>query len=236
MNIRNADVARRKGPLDDAPWPDKLTARVVAPGDTPRLHGYDVEGDLARHYSFVETVLLSLTGELPSPPQARAFEIALQFLSPATVNEAPTHAAVIVRICNVLTSAILGTAAIGLGEEARASLVQHEGWLRCLDAGATAAAAEWAPQSQAERASVERLRDALLGAGVVVPILNGNIGRTPAILATLRFAGLQRAEQMEVAFVLARLPATLAEALATPSHSYRDYPVDLPAVRYTEES
>jgi hypothetical protein len=215
------EIPRRPGPLDDFDWPDKITARVVSPGPRPRIHGYDVEGDLARHYSFADTVLLALTGELPSEAQVTAFDVVMQFLAPAPVNEGPAHAAVIVRICNVLTSAIVGTAAVTLGEQARA-----------IVEGEQAARAE----TPEERASVERLRGALRGRGVLVPTIEYDIGRTAALIATLRFAGLERAEQIEAAFVLARLPAAVAEAFATPSHSYREYPVDLPAVRYTEPS
>jgi hypothetical protein len=227
--------ARRRGPLDDAPWPDKITARVVQPAPRPRIHGYDVEGDLARHYSFAETVLLTLTGEIPSEAQAHAFEAALVFLAPVAVNEAPAHAAVIARICNVLTSAIAGTAAIGLGEQARVAVAGQAGLLVRLDAGDAGPLAEWGPQSDEERHAVLRLRVATGARGAVVPMLEHDLGRTAAIVATLHFAGLRRAEQIEAAFVIARLPAALAEALATPSHSYREYPVDVPAVRYTEE-
>ncbi|HEX6764634.1 MAG TPA: hypothetical protein VF103_04130, partial [Polyangiaceae bacterium] len=59
-------TSQRSGPLEKAPFPAQLTARVMTPGKNPRLHGYDVEGDLAAHYTTSELVLLSLTGELPS--------------------------------------------------------------------------------------------------------------------------------------------------------------------------
>jgi hypothetical protein len=227
---------RRPGPFDDVAWPDKLTARVVAPGEAPRIHGYDVEHDLARHYSTAETTLLSLTGELPSEAQARAFEIATRFLSPAPVNEAPAHATVVVRICNVLTSAIIATAALALGEQARVLVAEHAAWLGCLDAGVPAPAEGWGPLDADERRSVGRLREALAAAGVEVPELDLDLGRTPALLAVLHFAGLTRAERMESAIVFARLPAAVAEGLATPTHAYKDYAVELPPIRYTEDS
>jgi hypothetical protein len=211
---------RRPGPLDDVAWPEKLTARVVTPGPAPRIHGYDVEGDLARHYSWAETVLLTLTGELPSPAGLRAFEIAMHFLAPAPVNDAPTHAAIVARVCNVFTSALVGTAAITLAEQARHTVSSN-----------TPAATLTSDES----ASVGRLRDALREAGLSVPGTEGAVGRTEALLATLRFAGLDRPELQETAIVLARLPCALAEAFATPAHAYRDYPVQLPDVRYLEK-
>jgi hypothetical protein len=214
---------RRPGPLDDATWPDQLTARVVTPGPAPRIHGYDVERDLARHYSWAETLLLTLTGALPSEKRARAFEIALQFLAPAPVNEAPTHATVVARVCNVFTTALVGTAAIALAEQASHAV--------------SAAADAPGPSKDArdEHDSVERLRGALRHAGLSVPGIDGDLGRMPAILATLRFAGLGSQELQETAIVLARLPCALAEAFAMPTHGYRDYPVQLPEIRYQEE-
>ncbi len=224
-HVQKIRAPRRSGPLDDATWPERIAARVVEPGERPRLHGYDVEGDLARHYGLADLVLLALTGELPSEQQACAFDVAMAFLSPAPVNEAPAHAAVIVRICDVLTSALVGTAAIALGEQARVLVVQH--------------GADEPPLADdpAERRSVDRLRETLRASGVLVPALERHraMSRTASLIATLRFAGLERAEQIEAAMVLARLPSAIAEAFAMPSHGYRDYPVDLPAVCYVEQ-
>jgi hypothetical protein len=232
MSDNGESVGRLNGPLDDASWPSQLTARVVAPGARPTLHGYDVEADLAIHYSLAEATLLAFTGDLPTPEQARAFEVALLFFSPTPVNEAPTHAAVVARICNVITSAIVGTAAIGLAEQARVTVSSHTTWLRQLESADPVPTAEWASHDDAERRSVHRLRETLLASGVRLPVLEHDLSRTAALLATLRFAGLKHPEQLEAAIVLARLPSTLAEAFATPPHSFRDYPVGLPPLRY----
>ena len=236
MTMHAAAPSRRPGPFDDIAWPDKLTARVVAPGNAPRIHGYDVERDLARHYAIAETTLLALTGDLPSEQQARAFEIATAFLSPAPLNEAPAHAAVVVRICNVLTSALIATAALALGEQARVLVGDHAAWLRCLDTKAAPSSTAWAPADDEERASVDRLREALDAARVALAALEHDLGRTPALLAVLHFAGLTRADQIESAIVLARMPSAVSEGLATPTHAYRDYPVELPPIRYTEDA
>jgi hypothetical protein len=227
---------RRPGPIDDVAWPDTLTARVVAPGERPLVHGYDVEQDLATHYGIAHATLLALTGELPSDDQARAFEVATAFLSPSPVNEAPSHAALIVHVCNVLTSALVATVALALGEQARVLVAEHASWLRRLDAGAVgpADAGEWAASGAAERGSVERLRRALQAAGLTVPTLDLGVARTPALLAVLHFAGLRRIDRIEAAIVMARLPTAIAEGLAC-THSYKDYAVELPPVRYTEE-
>jgi hypothetical protein len=219
------------GPIDHADWPDKLTARVVKPGQRPAIHGYDVQGDLARHYSFAETVLLALTGELPTTEQGRAFEIALQFAAPAPINEAPTHAAVLARICAGTTSSILGTAAIALAEQARVLLSEHRAWIEALSGIVTSVPHEHRATSGDERGSVERLRQAL-GDCVDLPVLAKDVSWPAALLAVLHACGLHRAEQMECALVMAKLPVAAAEALATPAGSFRKYPVLLPPIAY----
>lgn len=222
------------GPLDGADWPEKLTARVVTPGPCPRVHGYDVEGDLARHYSFAETVLLSLTGDLPTTGQARAFDVALQFAAPALVQEAPVHATLLARICMASTSQMQGVAVIALAEQARVLVAEHRGWIELLAGPLADAPAELLAKSDEERDSVVRLRRALRGT-VAVPALVHDLGRPAALLAALYASGLRTAETMECALVLARLPVAMAEALATPAGSHRDYPVLLPPIAYTQE-
>ena len=97
-------MTTHRGPLDDVEWPKKLPAHVVTAGPAPRVHGYDVENDLARHYSFSDAIYLSLVGELPNDATSRAFEIALHFLAPVSAAEAPSHAAILARFCDGSTS------------------------------------------------------------------------------------------------------------------------------------
>jgi hypothetical protein len=226
-------------PLDRAPWPERLTARVVTPGPRPAIHGYDVEDDLALHYSFAETALLALTGEPPTPEVGRAFEVALQFAAPAPLHEAPTHAAVLARICAATPSAIQGTAAIALAEQARALVAEQRAWIEALSgasgasgAGVAALCAGAVPDD--ERASVARLRRALHGV-LDVPALAHDVGRTAALVAVFHACGLAKPKQIECALVVARLPVAVAEAFAAPAGSFRKYPaVDAPPIAYTE--
>jgi hypothetical protein len=231
----SAEGRKLRGPIDDADWPDKLTARVVTPGPRPAIHGYDVEGDVATHYSFAETVLLALTGELPAATHGRAFEIALQFAAPAPVNEAPTHAAVLARICCGTTSSILGTAAIALAEQARVLVSEHRAWIELLSGSIASVPPECCAASEGERASVERLRRALRDT-VEVPALALDVGRFAALVAVFHACGLTRPRQIECALVMAKLPVATAEALATPAGSFRRYPVLLPPIAYTDEA
>ena len=222
------------GPLDAAEWPEKLTARVVTPGARPRLHGYDVEADLARHYSFTETVLLALTGELPTAAEARAFDVVLQFAAPASAQEAPTHATILARICMASTSQMQGVAAIALAEQARVLVTKHQRWIEMLAGPLSEVPPEVCATTDGERESVERLRRSLYGT-LDVPALSHDLDRAAAVLATLHACGLRSAEAMECALVMARLPVAMAEALSTPSGSHRQYPVQLPRIAYTEE-
>jgi hypothetical protein len=220
-----------RGPLDDATWPEKLLARVVTPGPRPAIHGYDVEGDLAQHYSFVETVLLALTGELPLPGRGRAFEIALQFAAPAPVTEAPTHAAVLAHICAGSTSSVQGTAAIALAEQARVLVARHLVWIEALAGPVAAPPPECRAVSDEERASIGRLRQALSD-HIEVPGLAHDVSRDAAVLAVFHACGLTRPRQIECALVFAKLPIAASEALAAPARSFATYPLLVPRIEY----
>lgn len=188
-------------PFSENPWPAKLTARVVSEGTDPRIHGYSVASDLARNYRFSDVVYLSLTGELPSDEQSRTFERALILLSPISIAEAPSHAASLARVCDGSNSAVIGTGAIALAEQARFVIAEHREFLAELSrSGAT-------PSTSLE-----------------------------SVLALLHECGIRREDQLEAVWVVARIAVVAAEGLATPPASFRDYPLNLPAVRYEEDA
>jgi hypothetical protein len=224
------------GPFDRVPWPTELLARVTTPGPAPRVQGYDVEGDLAKHgYRFTDLVLLSLVGELPSEAQGRAFDVALTFLAPLAAHEAPTHAAMLARICAANTSSITATGAIGLAELARFTMEAHAPFIAWLDAGAQGSLpAGCVTQREDDREAVERLRAALEPSPLAVSALAHDLTRMAALLAVLHACGLRRAEQLEVALTVARLATTTAEALAAPPAAFKEYPMGLPPFRYAE--
>jgi len=220
------------GPLEEATFADKLQARVVTPGAAPSVHGYDVEADIAQHYGYAEYLLLCLTGELPEPARARAFNIAMVFLGPLSVAHAPTHAAVLSRLCGSQTSGTIGVASIGLAEQARVLIAEHRELIL------------WLPHPEREfplryraaddEPSVARLASALAGLGVPVPALLHRPSRDAALIATLWAVGLKRAAQLEAALVLARLPSTVAEAFAERATNFAHYPVNLPRIEYRD--
>jgi len=230
-----SDPQDLKGPLDAVDWPAKLTARVVSPGPRPMLHGYDVEEDLARHYSFAEVVLLALTGEPPSAETGRAFEVALVLASPVAVSEAPSHAAVVARACASSVNQIQGVAAIALTEQTRAMVELHRDLIDALSGALPAEVpGHWRARSDEERASVARLRSVLRGT-IEVPALALDLGRAAALIAIFHACGLRSSDRIECALTWARLPIVMAEALATAPGTHLKYPVMLPHTVYTEE-
>jgi hypothetical protein len=222
-----------KGPIEDNEWPERLVGRVVDRGERVRIHGYDVEGELARYYSFTEVVFLALTGELPTSVQTRAFEIASIYLSPVSIGEAPAHAAALARLIDSAPAATIGVTAIVLGEDAESSLRSLAALLEWLRAPAETLPAGFGAESDGERQRVHELRALLGSIGFETPILRA--GLDPSIKAALfgvLFAlGLDDVRRMHAAIVWARMPCAIAEALAWPG-LFRGYPMDLPDFRH----
>lgn len=228
-------AAELDGPLESgAAFPARLTARVVSPGERARVHGYDVEGDLARHYQASDLLFLTLLGELPTSPVSHAFSVLLMFLAPVSVAHASTHAAVVGRLCGAPASSTFGVAAIGAAEHARSLLDEHAeliGWLRTQRGPLPEA---FRGRGEADLASVQRLQQALATTGVSVPALAEGPSRDAALVMTLFALGFKRRERMEAAIMLARIPCAIAEALSERPTNFANYPINLPRFTYTE--
>jgi hypothetical protein len=222
----------RPGPFEDHAWPDRLKARVTTVGSEPRIHGYDVQADLARHYSFTEVALLALTGEPPEAHIGRAFDTCLLFLSPAPVAEAPANAAVMAHMVAARPNCVLAVGTLTLSEQAKFVLQQHTGLLEWLTRGGELPE-PFRARSDDERAAVGRLR-AALPPEVVVPLLGADPSLTAALLGTLHACGLTQVHQLQAAWILARMCTVAAEAFSAKRAAYRDYPLRLPEYIYTE--
>ncbi len=197
------------------------------------MHGYDLQSDLARFYRFTDVVLLSLLGELPSDEVSRAFEVALVFASAACVAEAPSHAAVVARVCGPRASSVAGVAGLALAEQARALLDRYDPLLPKLAIGAlNGSASRLAPVSAEDRAAVERLRVALGGFTSRVPSLGYDVCLDAALVATFMACGIRGRETLELAFIFAKLMTVCAEALTWKPGDLRSYPMDLPHFVY----
>jgi hypothetical protein len=223
-----------EGPLESRAFPDTLTARVVTPGEHPRLHGYDVESDLARHYEPTEVLFLSLTGELPSPAVKAALRVALTFLAPVSVAHASVHAAALARLCGTTSGSIIGVAAIGLAEQSRALLAEHAELFTWLKSPTAKLPLRYQARSSADRESCRRLTRALGESGFHVRALDEEPTRDAALLCVLFACGLERREQLEAAIVTARLPSAVAEAMSEEVVNFAGYPINLPRYRYEE--
>ncbi len=236
MSGKKSDKELFIGPIEKRSWPEKLVARVAAPGSPPRIHGYDVEADLACHYSFAETTLLTLVGELPDRRTGRAFEVALQFLAPVTVAEAPSHAAGLAKLCRADTTGTIGIAAVGLAEQARCLVSDNApllAWLKRPEGRLPECAIV---RDDRERESVARLKSILDSIGFSVPDLLEDMGRDAALLCVLYACGLRHEDQLVSAIVMTRLVCVAAEAHAVEPLRFKDYAMNLPPFRYEEES
>jgi hypothetical protein len=225
---------RPNGPIEDRDVPRDLHAKIITPGPDPHLRGFSVERDLAFHYRFPELVQLVLTGAPPSEIEGRAFDIALQFLAPVAIAEAPTHAAVLARLFGARTSSILAVACIALAERARHVVAEHGDLLAWLDTGDGEMPSRYGSESPEDAVCIDRLRAALALAGADVPGLVRGIGRWAALITTLHFAGIRRADQLESVLVMASLAPTMAEALSHAPGEINQYPIKLPAFVYEE--
>lgn len=232
LGVSEVGVEHRfEGPLETTPFPDALAARVVTPGEQPRVHGYDVENDLARNYDFVALFLLYLTGELPTPQAGAAARVALAFVSPTSVAHASVHATVLARLCGSPASALFGVAAIGLAEQARVELDGCHDLLEWLAHPTRPYPDAHRCRSGAEREAAARLLRALQSV-TPLEITQHDPTRLALVLAVLRAAGLRRREQFEAAFAFARLPSALAEGFAERPTNFAHYPIHLPPIVY----
>lgn len=223
------------GPVESTAWPTELDAHVVEPGPAPRMYGYDVQADLAPHYGFADLLLLACTGELPDAHEARALEIALLFLSPASVAEAPVHAAWLSRLCGATTGATVAVAAIAFAEQARFVLAEHEDLFAWLADPSGPFPARHRAHSEEEARAMERLSAALAPTGVTVSALDEGPTLTAALLSALYAVGLRQPAHIELAWTLSRLPAAVAEAGHVRPLAFRSYPMNTPPFRYESD-
>ncbi len=222
--------ASDRGPVESRAWPDQLPARAVSTSPTPRLFGYAVETDLAAHYRFSDTLLLSLTGELPDDARSRAFEVALTFACAMSVSEAPIHAAMLARTCGVRPGGTLAVGMLSLGEVSD-QIVRAIG--TSLDEPMTSGPLpkDLSAEDDHTRASVSRLR-ALVEPHLDVPALRRDPTIVVALVAVFRGCGLHTPFQLSVALAMARLPSVVAETSATKVGDFKSYPMDVPHFDY----
>ena len=228
------------GVLDRPPFPSKLTAHVIEPGDDPRMSGYAVKADLAVNADFVDVMWLSMRGELPTAAEREALSRALVWLSPLHVGEGPTHSAVVGRVAGAPDEVLpaVGAAAIGqlVSAELRA-LAPFFRWLREPGDTPVPEAAIARDASEEARALYDTLASDTVrwfGAERALP-RHATLTRVAAAYGVLHQLGAQHPLQLHAFAAWARLASVLGEALRAKPGAVMTYPADLPPYRYFED-
>ncbi len=228
-----ADSWRPPGPgaLDDTSWPTTLRARAVDRAvEDDRLHGYAALGDLARHYSFSDTIFLALVGDLPDERASRLFRIACHACCTISVAEAPAHIAVLARLSGGQLGAAMSAGVVAAADRADQLVATHAGLLAWLDAPTGAVAAEFV--DDAARPWTATLLAVIGGEATNV---RPEMSRAAATITLFHDAGLRSAESIAAALIAASCSSIAAESLATGPHDLGKYPVKLPEFRYVED-
>jgi hypothetical protein len=229
-----SEQPKYSGPIEEHEWPDKLTAHVVTPGPHPRIHGYDVEGDLARHYSFSETLFLTLVGELPDQQTGAAFDTLLTLLAPIAVSEAPSHAAALVRICGAGAGGVVSVGTVALAEQSRWLVAEHRELLTWLATNSGPTPERYRTTDDREQSAAVGLRHRLADAGLDLERIDPGINPLALMIAGLYRCGISQPQQIETVLTIARLPCVVAEAFARSPGAFRTYPMQTPRFEYEE--
>lgn len=233
MPVRSKNELR--GPIEDLTWARKLPAHVFTDGLRPRLCGFDLYGDLAQNYRASDLVLTGLRGEPPTEAESELFDAILTFLAPVSVGEAPTHGAVLSRLCGAAAPSVTAVGAAVLAHQAADLLDQHVDLLRWLASQVSPLPTAFRCQSEAERGAVGLLAQRVRRSGVELPILSRDPSLVATLLAACHQCGLTDSGRLQAVIVIAKLPGLLAETLAATSGDRQSYPIDLPAFRYVHD-
>jgi hypothetical protein len=224
------------GLLDHVPCASALVGHVVSPDPEPRLHGYEVRGDLAKNVSFLDLGWLALTGQLPTDAERAAVGRALAWLSPMHVGEGPAHAAVLTRVAGAPDAVLPGVVGVALGQHTAAEIStanQLFAWLEGREEAPAAwvvhepNAADLAAHDDLVRASIDWF-DVPLPAR---PVLT----RVAGAYALFHRLGIVDPVRLHALSAWARLPVLLAEAACTRPGSIASYPTRLPDYEYVED-
>jgi hypothetical protein len=128
---------------------------------------------------------------------------------------------------------VIGSAGVVAAEQARFIVERHEAWLHWLDEGGERPSGFDVLDD--DRAARIHLNTALEHAGVSID-LPADASRTATLFALLHRIGMRSRPMIEAVVVAARLPVIIAEALAVPPGSFKEYPMDLPPYRYQGQS
>lgn len=222
-------IPRPSGPIDLAPWPDKLRAHVVAVQGAPTIHGYAVGADLASHYGFADVLLLSLLGELPAEDAVASLNAGLVALAPVGINEGPSRAGLLAHLTAGDPRAAIEVGWVALVERASTLLETSAPLLAWLNDGASGPVPAGPPDEQPD--------PSLYAAwGSRCPGITPDMGRVRAGLCLLHHAGLVDRAGLLLAICVAGIGTVTAEASRGAEAGFKGHPSDLPTTRLEEPS
>lgn len=218
--------------LDNAGGATTLSARVVdVYEERARIHGFDLDDDLAPALGPTGALLTTWLGELPNDAQVQIFGTALTIAAPFAAHEGPVHAALVARACGSDETAVLSTAYVVLAQRCGGDVDAHApviAWLTNDDDGDAPACAH---DDTCDRAALDQVRG-LPPSPTVDRLMRVSLCRTGWALALAVHAGLREKGHLEAFLAMARLPALVAEAVAAPRGDLAQIPLNLPSYRY----
>ncbi len=222
-----------RGPIEDGTWTSQLEAVAFDLGPPLRLHGYAFASDLLRHYSFTEVVFTSLIGEAPTQAQAKLFEVALILLSPLTVAEAPSHAAVLAKLCGSEDAGVLAAGGVVLFDRARVLVEEHAELTHWLDDPTGALPERFLAKTPYER---ELVGEALRRFGETLPpFATEKLAPNALAFALLLSLGFRKSLALTSVVAIASMASMVSEALPRTAEQRDRYPLDVPPFRYEED-
>jgi hypothetical protein len=225
-------MSEAHGPIDDPPWPTQLVGRVVTRDAAPRVHGYDVQRDLAVHYRLGETILLCLTGEPPSEATGKAFEVAMTFASPVDAGEAPAHAGIVARMCGAPASGVVAVVATAMAERQRSWVAEQQALAAWLADNGTPFPEDASAKTEEDREAVTRFRACLPPAFASHPVFGHDARLDACVLAVMHACGIANEDRLVAALTIAGLASACAEAFATKPGDFKSYPMNTPPFTY----
>jgi hypothetical protein len=210
----------------------RLDARVVdESGSDARIHGYEVTGDLSRHFSFSDVLLLSLTGEEPDEHKSKAFGRALIALTPISVASAPCHVGALAHLVSRSYASSIAAASIVLAEHASTCVKERRCLLDYLR-GSDGAYPNRLRVPDAPACHADLLALLVSHSDVARQPWFGELDRLSALLAVFHECGLHQDWQLESALFTAWCPCMMAEIGTRGADPLESYPINVPRFKY----
>ncbi len=216
--------------FDHPSFANQLDARVVDERHAePRIRGFEVLSDLVPHFSFVDLLLMSMTGKEPSARTSEALRRAMVILAPLSAGSAPTHLGILAELISRNHASSVAAGAAALAERAEAYVADRAPLLQALRSGGVPTVGVTGPE---ETSSDELVRLFEGCAEVALQPWFPRLDRVSAALSVLYECGLTESWQLESALYLAWSPCMLAEMGTRRKDPMENYPINVPRFRH----